>query len=273
MRYWAKALGLLALIAMMLGQASGRVHAATPYEEMIQAMEAWIASNPRAEFDSAEAAQVFEWRVGLEKLGYQDRERFDFFRTLLDEIGDRQFVYQQNRYHKRSIQAKILESYPEAHIGEDGVPDPVAFFKDMRAFYKANISSITEQAYWINAFLDFLADFRRYSVEPSVARRMVEEAGEEIHEVVVEFIAIAQYYLAESKDELKNIDYVYTNYSMVILLGSEALDMFLRPLNRFADSLIASLMAKEDRQAIIDFLVPKYADNDTVVKIYSALIN
>jgi hypothetical protein len=237
------------------------------YQQMVAAMEAWLAGNPVRTFQSADAQQVFEWKVGLARLGSKDKERFMFYENLLSQIGTNGFSYNGYEYNQRSIRALMLRSYPSYDYcqGDREFVVPHLFFADLYAWYRTEVSARAEQCYWLWCFLGF---FDTYFDAPTVDA-IVSANRTTVHEIIVQYLALAHSYLAEHAEEVKNIGDVYAD-RVTVAIGQSDVDIMLSPLAAFCRR-VGRLLTSEERSLITAFVIPDYATSDLAVQIYVAL--
>lgn len=234
------------------------------YDEMIAAMERWLSSKPRQEFVSATARQEFEWKVAIEQTSLSDR--YHVFRQLLDEIGQAEFRYEYTRYNERSLRLFALERFPSAYYFSDRPVDrtPTEMLRESYAWYTANVNDRDEQFYWLTVLMGYLSDFSGFD-----RVQLHRENPEIVHEVLVQYLALASHYLDYDRAALRNVG---SAYSDLIVLFSTA-----RPEDGVLGILYgltwdgAKLLSDEQKELILDFVIPRFAEHDTAVKIFVAL--
>jgi len=239
-----------------------------PYQDMVVAIEKWLESHPAREFSSAQEAQVFAWKVGLERLGYSDREAFLFYSQLLDEIGNTTFTHNNWIYSEPSVRAKLFESYPTLEYlrGDKQVPAPESIFADTYEWYRSNVVSRLEQCYWLQLFLKFFVYFTPGSEQLA---SLVSTNREAIHQILIQYLALAAIYLRDDREQIERLFCTYKNYGLCIETRPLA-DVMLAPLASFCE-VIASYLTAEEKTGILTFAIPDYADSDYAVQIYVTL--
>lgn len=249
------------------------VQAATTYDQMIAAIEAWLQSQPARVFSSPSAEQVFTWKVQLERAGqygYDERSiAWLQLASLASEIGTTQFEYQYYRYNASSVRARMVETYPFSTYGvrgTKGIPGVEDFFIESWLWFRENISSIQEQTYWLMLLLGCLGDM---FMEDAEAIRVVTKYPDVIHELLIQYLACSHYYLEYNRDKIMQIRDIYRTTTTIATTWS-AVDTVLLPLASFCKKVGVHLAAG-DREMIVKFVIPKYADSDLAVSIYVAL--
>lgn len=234
------------------------------YEKMISAIDDWLTSRSMPVFKSPEAEEKFKWRVEMEKISNaREIDKFIFFSKLLNEIGDKEFIYEEWIYNNHSIRAKLIEYYPTNERNKK-VPKPSTFFIEMYNWYKDNMTSKLEQIYWLRLFLDFLSDLDEIDLEND----MVYNA---ILDIVKQYLAIAKYYSTSvEKSEITAIDTNAYNTRHYLTFSSEtAEDFLLKKLIRLVESTIGGLLKEEDKATIVKAVVSDFPDADSTVKIFA----
>jgi hypothetical protein len=239
-----------------------------PYRDMVVAIEKWLQSNPARQFTSAQEEKVFAWKVGLERLGYSSKEGFLFYSQLLSEIGSTAFAYNSRVYSEPSVRAKLFESYPTLEYlrGDKQLPAPGSVFAETYDWYRSNVVSRQEQCYWLQLFLKF---FEGFTLGPQQLAALVSTNREAIHEILVQYLAMAAIYLTDDREQIGGIGYVYTVYGLVIETRPLA-DVMLAPLASFCEAT-ASYLTAEEKAGILAFVIPDYADSDYAVQLYATL--
>jgi len=240
------------------------------YKEMISAIDNWLKSNPITSFSSPEEEQSFKWRVEIEKVSSRkDIDKFTYFSKLLGEIDDKEFIYKKVIYNNHSIRVFMMENYPYSDRTKD-IPSPDSFFLEMYNWYKENITSKREQAYWLKTFMEFLSDF---SSSDAV---LFTSCYEEIQEILKQYLVIMEYYLNNEYDNIEGIKKVYqqpeevSGPSIIISFGGEFIpeEYFLDPLLKLSDSDVGKLIKEEDRKMVIRYITSNLATFEETVKIY-----
>jgi len=232
------------------------------YDKMISAIDEWLKNNNESSFTSTDATQVFKWRVGIERLGYDSLERFTFYSKLLKEIDDKEFIYNSNVYNNRSTRVLMLENYPSYNRPKD-IPAPDSFFVEMYNWYKENITSKREQAYWLVEFVYFLS-----KLSPDDATLVANSCYSQIQDILKQYIAIMDYYLANEPDEIPSIQYIYT--SLTLIFSSESKEYyFLSSLATLSSSNIGKFIKQEDRNIVLNYILPKFIDSTEAIRIYA----
>lgn len=234
------------------------------YTDMILAIENWLESRPRPDFASTEQEQVFRWKVAIEQAGYDSEDRFLVYQALLKEIGDKEFTYQHMVYNATSIRAFMLETYPFGVQRSAEIPRPDRFWADMYSWYQGHVSSKAEQMRWLEGFLSFLSHRSGTDVD-----LLIEDHYDTIRDAIVQYLALLELYLSGEIRSSSLLD-VYQTTTTFLVMG-DAKEMAFHTLAQFANSDIASKLARNDKDMILAFVVPKYAHYDAVVRIYAAL--
>jgi len=254
---------VLAMGIIVLLQSTTVARAETPYDSMMMAIQEWYKSNPKPTFKSPESKQVFEWRVQLETFNYETAvERFLFYQSLLQEIGDGQFTHDNWHFNSKSIRAKMLEDYPFWDYSDE-VIDPISLFATTYEWFKSGITEDKEHIYWLRRLLFFASDIR-----DADRPRLTEHYSKELNDICRQYIAIAGQY--KSKSSIMNIDYLYSDLT-IFASTVDPIDHLLTPLSYFVRKFATSLN-QDTQDAIIGFILPDYVENDLAIKIYAALM-
>ena len=260
-RVFMLTVGIMVLLQLMMV-----VSAETPYDSMIRGINKWYANNPETKFPSAEAQQVFEWRVGLERFDWDTRaERFLFYEHLLVEIENQQFVHNNYRYNQKSIRAKMIEDYPFWSYSNE-VISPSANFANIYEWYKSNIVDAKEHLHWLRLFLSYV-DKTSDGIGTDAFLKIHSES---LNEICQQYIALLSN-LDMSSREMLNIDYYYSDLSFFAFTGDHV-DLILYPLAGFAQKA-SPVLTETTKKALHNFIVPDYIDNTHAVKIYAAIVD
>lgn len=234
----------------------------TFYDKMISTIDEWLKSNNQASFTSADDMQVFKWRVGIETLGYDSLERFTFYSKLLKEIDNKEFTYNYIVYNNRSIRIFMLENYPSYDRPEE-IQAPDSFFVEMYDWYKENTTSKREQAYWLVEFVYFLSN-----LSSDDAALVANSCYSQIQDILKQYIAIMDYYLVNEPGEIPSIENIYT--SLYTIFSSKPNEYyFLKGLSTLSSSNIGKFIKQEDRNIVLNYILPKFMDSEEVIRIYA----
>lgn len=254
------------IIVLSLTLATNLIEAAAPYDSMMLAIQDWYRSNPETKFPSAEAQQVFEWRVGLEKFDWDTRvERFWFYEKLLTEIGNQQFTHNNYRYNHKSIRAKMIDDYPFWSYSNE-VISPSTNFANIYDWYKGNIIDMKEHLYWLRLFLSYVDN----ASDGIGTDAFLKTHAKSLNEICQQYIALLSNMDLSSR-EIMNIDYFYTDLSVFAFAGDH-IDLILYPLAGFVQKA-SPVLTETTKTAIHNFIVPNYIDNNHAVRIYAALVD
>lgn len=257
-------LSLVIVLTLILG--TNLTEAATPYESMMIAIQGWYQSNPETEFPSAEAQQVFEWRVGLERFDWDTRaERFLYYEHLLTEIGGQQFTHNNYRYNQKSIRAKMLDDYPFWSYSNE-VISPSANFSNIYDWYKSNIVDTKEHLYWLRLFLSYV-DNASNGVGTDA---FLKTHSKSLNDICQQYIALISDADLSSR-EILNIDHFYSDLSIFAFTGDLA-DLILYRLAGFVQKA-SPVLTETTKKAVHNFIVPDYIDNNHAIKIYAAIVD
>lgn len=264
-----------ALIAVLLGTCalvagfSGVTEEA--YQRVLEAIDAWIATIPEGQYRQAEANDVFRWKVGLEETDPYSGERFIYYDTLLDEIEDRQFYYDNWQYDAKTIryyQLDLYDCYYSEEVGSADVIEPNVFFADRYVFYKQSIISTPEQWVWLAGFFDFF-NYGWYSGREEFVYSLISNSYNDISDILEQYIFVSGYFLDNNPDVIIQDRNLYS--TLTTFYSSETpVDKVLKRLYNFV-LLYKDHLEEDDKETILNFILPAYQDNDYAVKIYAEL--
>ena len=257
---------LVVILSLILGTTA--VEATASYDSMMSAIQNWYQSNPKIEFHSAEAQKVFEWRVALAKFDYvQKVERFGVHETLLNEIGDYEFSYDNYQYNSKSTRAKMLADYPFTTYDQT-IVDPIVLFDKTYHWYTEAITDTREHIYWLRELLWFVHWLSDAGDNTTFCR----EYATELNEMCQQWIALIKTNEGMSTRFWRDTYDIYFDSEFSAKSYLEKNDLTLRPLYFFVRDVAAALTDRT-KDAIVKLIVPDYIDDDWAVRIYSVIVD
>jgi len=241
----------------------------TAYEEVLQAIDNWIETIPADHYKAVEGNQVFQWKVGLEKTPVWGPEKFLYYTQLLEEIGGKEFVYEHYKFNEKSIRYYQFRHYAEYYLSTpQPTISPVDFFTQQYKFYKGHINSRNEQWVWLDGFFLFLGGYYGDSQEDFV-HSLASNCYTEVISVVEQYLLLSDYMLNYNPDVIMNYNNYYSSYTVFASTASET-DHVLGYLFSFVQRFNLKL-DQTAKELILNFIIPKYQDNDFAIKLYAAL--
>ena len=224
------------------------------YDEMIESINRWLQSNEQYEFHSATEQEAFMWRLEVERLGYgRDKANFERVRKLIDDIGDKSFTYQGTVYNKESLQANLLRYYPSYTYG-----DPLGFLLEQYEWFKVGVTEKRKQVYWLMEYLDYIGWLSR---DGNAVNSLTGEYRYMVNEILSQVMAFAE------DKEVYDYDLVYMPDYIIIWADVES---YLNKIDSFL-YYWAEFMTDDEKELMLNWLIPTFAEHDVSVKIYHKL--
>lgn len=230
------------------------------YDEMIESINRWLQSNEQYEFHSATEQEAFMWRLEIEKiesLGHgRDKANFERVRKLIDDIGDKSFTYQGKVYNKESLQALLLRYYPSYTYG-----DPLGFLLEQYEWFKVGVTEKRKQVYWLMEYLNYIGWLSR---DGNAVNSLTGEYRYMVNEILSQVMAFAE------DKEVYDYGFVYTDYIMIWVDVENYLINYLNKIDRFL-GYWAEFMTDDEKELMLNWLIPTFAEYDVSVRIYHKL--
>ena len=274
MKIYKKILSILIVVAIFSCGALVQSQASTEeaYKKAINAIEEWIQTIPEKEYKHAEESQKFQWKVGLEE-NSRGKARFIYYENLLDEIGNTEFVYENYVFNNKTIRCFQFKHYGDyySEVAQQKLLEPDQFFKRQYEFYKENITTKKEQWVWLSNFFTFFSSSSLYGAEESkFVRSLTENSYSRLAKVLNQYLILSKYMLENNPDLTKKGDIIYYDEeSGYVTMGTPIYNVF-NPLVSFVKRFKQNLKENE-KQTILNFIIPEYQDTDQAVKIYKEL--
>jgi len=242
------------------------------YQKAIHSIEAWIETIPKDSYQKAEKDQKFQWKVGLEE-NSRGKARFIYYENLLDEIGNTEFVYENYVFNNKTIRCFQFKHYGDyySEVAQQKLLEPNQFFKRQYEFYKENITTKKEQWVWLSNFFTFFSSSSLYGAEESkFVKSLTENSYSRLAKVLNQYLILSKYMLENNPDLTQKGDIIYYDEeSGYVTMGTPIYNVF-NPLVSFVKRFKQKLK-EDEKQTILNFIIPEYQDTDQAVKIYKEL--
>lgn len=237
------------------------------HQKAIQAIENWLNKIPKERYEKAQSEDIFQWKLSIEE--NQDKcERFQLYNKLLEEIGNKKFVYNASIFNTKTIRYYQLSLYYSCYKSQGGV-EPSQFLSSIYSFYKGHINSKNEQWIWLDQFLSFLGGGRFGEDRPKLSSELASNSYGVISNMLKEYLFISDHIVKNNSELIKNKDIFYTeNPGAWATYNSE--NVVLKRIYNFV-KMFQGYLKESEKEAIKKFLLPTYQEQDYTVKIYSIL--
>ncbi|MFW6015094.1 MAG: hypothetical protein ACOCRK_01500 [bacterium] len=251
------------------------------YSEAIQSINNWIESIPKDQYRSATDNEIFMWKVEIENSGgvsWDSESSYSILEKLANEIGNKQFIYENITFNKNSINFFQLQNYIKFYnYSYSDIPKPDDFFIETLEYYKGNISSVNEQWEWLYGFLQMLS-FQEYYTSATLGPGTKNEnflnnlksEYDNVLSVVNLYIILGDDLLTNNPTPILKSGRLYYDYAVNTYGRNLEVNVFLGQLYNFVYHW-QDILSEDDKKRILNQVVPKYQNNDFAVKIYSLL--
>lgn len=265
-------LALLIIVALFPSGVlvQGQTSSEEAYKNAINAIEKWIKTIPDTKYQKVEENQKFKWKVGLEE-NTSGHPRFKYYEKLLEKIGNGEFKYEDYIFNKKSIRYFQFKHYGDyySEAATREVITPTEFFERQYEFYKQNMISKKEQWVWLDGFFKFFNDYIYGTKEDKFVTSLTENNYSQVTEVLNQYLTLSKYMLKNNPDVIMNGEYLYSDSSIWASTGSNV-STVLDKLLSFTKTFKLRLK-EEEKQTILNFVLPEYKDKSQAVKIYKEL--
>ena len=226
-------------------------------------------------FYSIEASddKFLNWKLDLDQYWCNDYKKFILFSKLSDDIGNSQFEYDNFIYNKKTIAYYQLECYTEYYSDYldyndtlDNLIRPSQYLKETYSYYQNNIKNQEEKWDWVNSFMKVI-NFSSFGEE--YISSLYKNNYSTVIKILSEYLGLADYFLSNDPAVIKNTGYYYANFTSLTPTTTTLNDVFGRLYN-FSDSW-SEYLNQEEKDLILNFVIPKYQNNPYADRIYSTL--
>lgn len=264
------ALFLIVTVFLLGVSAQGQDSTDDTYKKAINAIESWIQTIPDDNYQQAEKDQKFQWKVGLEE-NQRGHGRFKYYEKLLDEIGKSEFKYEGYAFNKKTIRYFQFKHYGDyySEASSEQVIKPEEFFERQYKFYKENMTSKKEQWVWLDGFFIFFNSYLYGSEEDRFINSLTKNNYPQMREILNQYLTLSKYMLENDPDVIMNGENIYSDSNIFASTrGNE--ERILDRLLSFTKTFKLRL-EEEEKETILNFVLPAYEDSDQAVKIYKEL--
>ena len=222
----------------------------------------------------AESTDKFlNWKLKLDEYWCDDYKKFILLNKLSDEIGYSQFEYYNFIYNKKTIIYYQLECYTgyysdylDYNDSIDNLILPSQYLEKTFSYYQINIKNKEEKWDWINGFMKVI-NFSSW--EKEYTSSLYNNNYSTVNKILSEYLELADYFLSNNPKVIENTGYYYANFT-TLNPTTTTLNDVLGKLYDFSENW-SEYMNQEEKDLLLNFLIPEYQKNPYAVKIYSKL--
>ena len=111
--------------------------------------------------------------------------------------------------------------------------------------------------------------YNNYGAEDSFINLLRTNSYPEVIEILKQYLILSDYIFANNSDAIINLGSI-SSKNKIWASSLKKIDVLLEPLVKFSDSW-GKYLPQEDKDMILNFILPRYEDVDKAVKIYSLL--
>jgi len=253
----------------------------TSFDEVISAIDSWLSSIPEKQYKEAEGQELFAWKLRIEKLNEVDyMEKFPVYGEIIADIKDLSFTYNKYLWSEKAArfrQIAYYDNYFYNHASGESTElsiMPSEYLSQLFEYIQNNMNDKDELWLWLDYILKEFLSYSWHSGKDEFYGDIVLNARSYVEQILKLYLVTSKELLEQPTGLFRtspiiNYDNYYSTYTVFASTQSPE-EVVLSTLSMFS-KYWKEYLTTEEKEMILNFVIPKYLDLDESVKIYKYL--